>query len=101
MAQVTLRENENLEGALRRFKKKVDAEGILKTYKDKQYFKKPSVVKREKVKEALRKKKIEELKAERAKTMHKKRKNYKKPDRSYKKSDNSADQRTGSIRDAR
>jgi small subunit ribosomal protein S21 len=55
MAFVKIGENENLERALKRFKKKVDDEGILKEYKDRQYFRKPSVIKREKKKEAIRK----------------------------------------------
>jgi small subunit ribosomal protein S21 len=55
MAYVVVRENENLERAIKRFKKKVDDEGILKEYRDRQYFKKPSVVKREKKKDAIRK----------------------------------------------
>lgn len=86
MAEVILRENENLESAMKRFKKKLDAEGILKKYKDNQYFKKPSVIKREKIKDALRKRKIEELKIERAKLKHKK-KRKDKPNRSYKTND--------------
>lgn len=76
MAYVEVRKNESLESAIRRWKKKLDMEGTLKTYKDKQYFKKPSVIKREKQKEAERKKKIEDLKAEKAKFQHKKRKKF-------------------------
>ena len=79
MAFIEVRKNENLESALRRFKKKLDTEGTLKTYKDNQYFRKPSVIKREKIKEAQRKRKIEELKVEKAKFQHKKKKNFKKP----------------------
>ena len=55
MAYVKVGENENLERAIKRFKKKVDDEGILKEYRERQYFKKPSVIKREKRKEAVRK----------------------------------------------
>jgi len=55
MAHVTLRKNENLEGLIKRFKKKVDDEGIIKEFKDRQYFTKPSVKRREKVKQAKRK----------------------------------------------
>ena len=79
MAYVEVRQNESLESAIRRWKKKLDMEGTLKTYKDKQYFKKPSVLKREKKKEAERKRRIEELKAEKAK--HQPKKRYKKFDK--------------------
>lgn len=58
MAYVTVGEHESLERAIKRFKKKVDDEGIIKEYKDRQYFKKPSVVKREKKKESIRKTQI-------------------------------------------
>lgn len=81
---------------MRRFKKKLDNEGTLKIYKEKQYFKKPSVIAREKIKEYERKKKIEELKIERAKFQHKKK--YKKPDRSYKQYDYN-EERSESRRD--
>lgn len=79
MAYVELRQNESLESGIRRWKKKLDNEGTLKTYKDKQYYKKPSEVRREKKKEAERKRKIEELKAEKAK--HQPKKRYKKFDK--------------------
>ena len=52
---VVVGENESLESAIRRFKKMVDDEGIIKTYRDKQYFVKPSVTRRLKEKEAKRK----------------------------------------------
>lgn len=55
MAYVKVGERENIERAIKRFKKKVDDEGILKEYKDRRYFKKPSVIKREKRKESIRK----------------------------------------------
>ena len=41
----------NLEKAMRVLKKKVQKAGILKEYRDKQYYKKPSEIKREKAKE--------------------------------------------------
>tara|TARA_Y100001937_G_scaffold120704_1_gene178322 strand:- start:154 stop:396 length:243 start_codon:yes stop_codon:yes gene_type:complete len=41
----------NLEKALRVLKKKTLKEGILKTFKSRQYFSKPSEIKREKAKE--------------------------------------------------
>ena len=41
----------NLEKAMRVLKKKVQKAGIVKNYRDKQYFSKPSEIKREKRKE--------------------------------------------------
>ena len=41
----------NLEKAMRVLKKKVQKSGILKEYREKQYYKKPSEKKREKAKE--------------------------------------------------
>lgn len=38
--------NGNLEEALRRFKKKVEIAGVLETVRAKQYYEKPSVIKR-------------------------------------------------------
>jgi small subunit ribosomal protein S21 len=55
MAQIIVGKDEPLESAIRRFKKKVEAEGIIKSFKEKQFFVKPSAKKREKRKEALRK----------------------------------------------
>ena len=42
----------NLEKAMRVLKKKVQKAGIIKNYRDKQYFSKPSEIKREKRKES-------------------------------------------------
>lgn len=50
--------NNNLEGALIAFKKKVQNAGILEQYKENQYYTKPSAVRREKKKEAIRWQKI-------------------------------------------
>jgi len=55
MATVKVGEHENLEKAIRRFKKKVEDEGILKEYKERQYYIKPSAQRREKKKNAIRK----------------------------------------------
>tara|TARA_Y100001949_G_scaffold43479_1_gene35711 strand:- start:35 stop:244 length:210 start_codon:yes stop_codon:yes gene_type:complete len=53
----------NLEKAMRVLKKKVAKEGIIKTLKQKQYYIKPSEIKREKKKEGIRnfKKKMKKL----------------------------------------
>lgn len=47
MAYVKARDNENIESLIKRFKKKVDNEKILKEYKDRQYFVKPSQTRNE------------------------------------------------------
>lgn len=54
MAEVYAKKNENLESLIRRFKKKVDNEKILKEYKDRQYFIKPSVHRNEEKKKHKR-----------------------------------------------
>jgi len=58
MAQVIVREGELIESAIRRFGRKVDDEKILKDYRDNQYFMKPSKVRREAKKAALRKQEL-------------------------------------------
>ena len=52
---IVAKENEDVESVIRRFKKYVENEGILKDFKEKQYFQKPSVKKRLKKKESMRK----------------------------------------------
>lgn len=52
---VVVGENESLESAIKRFKKIVDDERIIKDYKEKQYFIKPCQKRRLKKKEAARK----------------------------------------------
>ncbi|MCZ6905090.1 MAG: 30S ribosomal protein S21 [Acidobacteria bacterium] len=56
MAEVRLQEGENLEGALRRFKRKVQQEDIIKEVKRHSYFLKPGEKKR--VKQALARKRL-------------------------------------------
>ena len=48
MPRVELGQNEPLERALRRFKKKIEREGILKTLKARKHYEKPSEIKRRK-----------------------------------------------------
>jgi len=43
---ITVQENENIDKALKRFKKKYERSGILKEYKKRTFFVKPSVEKR-------------------------------------------------------
>lgn len=76
MAEVHARKNENLEKLLRRFNNMVDEEKIIKTYRDKQYYEKPSDARRRKVKEVQHKQKIDKIIAE--KNQNQKRKSRKK-----------------------
>ena len=46
LATVDVRENENIEISIKRFRKEVEKEGILKVLKDKQFYKKPSLIKK-------------------------------------------------------
>jgi small subunit ribosomal protein S21 len=46
MIKVAVKENESIDKALKRFKKKLERSGVLKQYRQNQFFSKPSVVKR-------------------------------------------------------
>lgn len=48
MPRVEVGRNEPLEKALRRFKKKIEREGIMKKLKERKYYEKPSEKKRKK-----------------------------------------------------
>jgi len=48
MPQVIVRPNEPFEKALRRFKRKIEQEGILRLLKERKHYEKPSVKKRRK-----------------------------------------------------
>jgi len=54
MVGIILAENENIDRAIRRFKKKYERSGILKEVKKRAYFTKPSVKKRMKKIKAVR-----------------------------------------------
>ena len=54
MPRVELGQNEPLERALRRFKRKIEREGILKTLKARKHYEKPSEIKRRKRRSAPR-----------------------------------------------
>ena len=54
MIEVNVRDNESLEKALRRFKKKWERSGVLKDVKRKSFYEKPSVTKRIARKQTLR-----------------------------------------------
>ena len=57
MPEVKVRENENIESALKRFKKKIQKAGILSEIKRRERYEKPSVRKKRKS-EAARKRKV-------------------------------------------
>ena len=57
MPEVRVRENENIESALKRFKKKIQKAGILSEIKRRESYEKPSV-KRKRKSEAARKRKV-------------------------------------------
>lgn len=46
MVGINVSENENIDRALKRFKKKYERSGVLKEYKKRTYFVKPSIEKR-------------------------------------------------------
>lgn len=50
MTQVEVKKDESFESALRRFKKKIEQEGILREVRDRKYYEKPSERKRKKAK---------------------------------------------------
>ena len=54
MIEINVRENESLERALRRFKKKWERSGVLKEVKRKSFYEKPSETKRIAKKQTLR-----------------------------------------------
>lgn len=54
MVGIIINENENIDRAIRRFKKKYERSGILKEVKKRAYFTKPSVQKRMKKIKAVR-----------------------------------------------
>lgn len=55
MAHIEVYDDENLEKAIKRFKRKVEKEGIIREYKKRQYFVKPSIKKHEQDKARIRK----------------------------------------------
>lgn len=62
MVGITLQDNENIDKALKRFKKKYERSGVLKEFKKRTFFVKPSVKKRmEKIKAARRAYRMDQL----------------------------------------
>ena len=54
MPQIEIRKDESFEAALRRFKKKIEQEGILREVRDRKHYEKPSERKRKKAKSTRR-----------------------------------------------
>jgi small subunit ribosomal protein S21 len=52
MSRVDVRENEPFEKALRRFKRKIEIEGVLRKVREREHYEKPSERKRRKSKDA-------------------------------------------------
>lgn len=52
MIQVNLHKDESVERALKRFKRKLDRDDVIKQCRDRRYFEKPSAKKRRRMKEA-------------------------------------------------
>ena len=44
MATISVDDNENLEKAIKRFKRMVEKEGIIREYKKREYYEKPSTI---------------------------------------------------------
>ncbi len=55
MAHIILDDSENLEKAIKRFKRMVEKEGIIREYKKREYYEKPSTIKNVKNKTLQRK----------------------------------------------
>jgi small subunit ribosomal protein S21 len=55
MVNVRVREGESIEDAIRRFKRECERNGIMQEIKKREYYKAPSVVRKEKLAEAKRK----------------------------------------------
>ncbi|MCL1817851.1 MAG: 30S ribosomal protein S21 [Spirochaetaceae bacterium] len=55
MAYIRLDEGENLEKAIKRFKRMVEKEGIIREWKKREYFEKPSTINNRKKKSLARK----------------------------------------------
>jgi small subunit ribosomal protein S21 len=55
MVSVKVRDGESIEEAIRRFKRECERNGIMQEIKKREFYKSPSVVKKEKLAEAKRK----------------------------------------------
>ncbi len=59
MLIVPVKEGENIERALKKFKKKFERTGAVKELRARQQFTKPSVIRREQIKKAIYKEKLQ------------------------------------------
>ncbi|MBQ3833998.1 MAG: 30S ribosomal protein S21 [Elusimicrobia bacterium] len=55
MVSVKVRDGESIEDAIRRFKRECERNGIMQEIKKREFYKSPSVIKKEKLAEAKRK----------------------------------------------
>ena len=55
MVSVKIRDGESIEEAIRRFKRECERNGIMQEIKKREFYKSPSVIKKEKLAEAKRK----------------------------------------------
>jgi small subunit ribosomal protein S21 len=53
MIVVPMKEGENIERALKKFKRKFEKTGVVKELRNRQAFSKPSVIRREQIKKAI------------------------------------------------
>ena len=60
MIVIPIKEGENIERALKKFKRKFEKTGAMKNLRERKYFKKPSMVKREQMIKAIYKQKLVE-----------------------------------------
>lgn len=68
IANVNIEEGEPLEKAIKRFKRMVEKEGIIREWKKREYFEKPSTIRNRKKKASERKqmKKVRKMQAQRS-----------------------------------
>jgi len=57
MLIIPVKDEENIEKALRKFKRKVEKTGVMRSLKSRKYFEKPSVVKKQQASRAIHKQK--------------------------------------------
>ncbi len=62
MTEILIKENENLDDAMKRFKKKVQDAGILQEMKKREYYEPPSVKRKQKMWAANKKRKKKKIK---------------------------------------
>ncbi len=64
MIIIPVKENESIERALKRFKRKFEKTGVMKELRYRQSFTKPSIERREQVKKAIYKQKLRRIEEE-------------------------------------